>query len=245
MYCIQITDLHLGTPNEDTRGVDVRKNFQNILSRIQKHQPDYLIISGDLCYMEGEKATYEWIRELLEATSIPYFPLSGNHDQAELLAATFGLESEVHSGELFYQRTLGTQEVLFLDTTSGLVSYQQLNWLQEALGHSTKARLIFMHHPPLQAGVPYMDNKHGLRNHRQVADILQAHAAPIHVFTGHFHVERSVSLGSLHVHITPSCFFQIDPRFETFAVDHYRIGFREIFWDGNILKHGVRYFDGA
>ena len=42
MRIVQITDLHVGQPGEDTQGVDVRANFLKIKAAIEELQPDHL-----------------------------------------------------------------------------------------------------------------------------------------------------------------------------------------------------------
>ena len=58
MNIIQITDLHIGLPHENTHGVAVRKNFLNVLAQVKAHAPDHLIISGDLCLDKPDRAIY-------------------------------------------------------------------------------------------------------------------------------------------------------------------------------------------
>ncbi|HRJ15700.1 MAG TPA: hypothetical protein PLI34_11965, partial [Saprospiraceae bacterium] len=102
-------------------------------------------------------------------------------------------------------------------------------------------------HPPLKAGVPFMDNHYPLQNPEVFLDVIAACPQhPIHVFCGHYHVEKTVHSGYLHVHITPSTFFQIDGFREDFGIDHYRPGMRvlDLSDDGGFM-HAVKYLDVA
>ena len=124
------------------------------------------------------------------------------------------------------------------------MSKRQLKWLKYELETLEKAVIIFMHHPPVLSGVPFMDNKHFLKNYTDFQRIAFQYPYPIHIFCGHYHVEKTVSIQNLHVYITPSTFYQIDWREAEFKVDHYRIAFREIDITGGMLRHGLHYLDG-
>ncbi len=237
----QITDLHIGQEGEDTYGVDVRQNFLSILAAVKSHQPDYLVVSGDLCYRDGETGIYHWIKNHLDNSGLPYELLSGNHDDPTMLADVFSREADLEDGELFYTRNWKDHSVIFLDTTPGTVSDQQLEWLEAQLAKQSGTALIFMHHPPLLAGLQFMDQRHPLQNRKAVQKVLEKHPHPIHIFTGHYHSEKSIQQQNYSVHITPACFFQISPFSSDFEVDHYRIGYRWIEWNGVQLRHSVRY----
>jgi Icc protein len=241
MRIVQLTDLHIGLEGEDTYGVDVRENFQKIKAAISALQPDHIVVSGDLCYRDGQQSIYTWVKAQLDDLGLPYDVISGNHDDPVMLANTFGLQADLHDGQVYYAKELGGKPVLFLDTTTGIVSTTQLEWLKAQLAANPTDIIIFMHHPPLLAGVPFMDNKYALKNRDEVLEVLFAHPHQISVFTGHYHVEKYVQQKNVAVFITPSCFFQLDQTEEDFKVDHYQIGFREITLNGTKLMHTVKY----
>ncbi len=241
MRIAQITDLHVGKEGEDTHGVDVRANFLKVLNAACALQPDELMLSGDFCYSTGESEIYDWIYPFLEKTGIPYRVISGNHDDPVLLAKAFGLESLLKDGALYYRADYGQFPALFLDTTTYEVSQTQLNWLEAQLATHAGDWLVFIHHPPLLAGVRYMDENYPLKNHEAVLSVLQQHTGHIHAFCGHYHADRVVSAGNVTVYVTPSCFFQINPYAEAFTIDHYQIGFREIEFKNGQLLTTVRY----
>lgn len=241
MRIVQITDLHIGQEGEDTFGVDVRKNFLKIIDAVTKLQPDHLVVSGDLCYRVGELAIYQWIKNHLDGLNLPYDLISGNHDDPVLMANVFALEQELKKGELYFTKKVGTYTVLFMDTTTGWVSDEQLRWLGAQLGQLNERAIIFMHHPPLSGGVPFMDQEHALKNKEAVQEILFQHPYQICIFTGHYHVEKTITKQNVTVQITPSCFFQIDQHSSEFKVDHHRIGLREITLENGTLMNTVRY----
>ena len=55
MRIIQLTDLHINREGEESRGVDVRSNFCDILKGLPKWRPDEIVITGDLCMTDGNQ----------------------------------------------------------------------------------------------------------------------------------------------------------------------------------------------
>jgi Icc protein len=245
MRIIQLTDLHLGREGDDSHGVDVRKNFLNLLEKIPAYDADELIITGDLCLNKGDATVYKWIYEQLEPLGLPVRVISGNHDESSLLAKAFGLKPFLRRKELFYLRTETPVPIFYLDTAKGRVSKQQLSWLEEEIPKCIDPIILFMHHPPLLAGVPYMDRKYALKNREDLQQILLTHSDLIHIYCGHYHVEKLLSYYNLLVHITPSTYFQMNQFQEDFAIDHHRIGFRVIDLLPNQIRSTVVYADGA
>ncbi|MCP3928679.1 MAG: metallophosphoesterase [Bacteroidetes bacterium] len=243
MKIIQITDIHIGQEDEDTLQVDVRQNFKKALSAAAELAPDLLVITGDLCFREPAETIMYWVKDQIDAIKIPYYVIPGNHDDSKMLATCFGLKKELTAqNELFYKAEFQGLPLFFLDSSLGSLSKDQLKWLQEELSFLKQQALIFIHHPPCQAGVPYMDKKYAFQDPSQVSAILKAHPFPIHLFCGHYHVDKIIRIGNICIHITPSCFFQIDMHSEDFKVDHYRSGFREIVIKKEVVLNAVVYF---
>ncbi|MEM6377703.1 MAG: metallophosphoesterase [Bacteroidota bacterium] len=245
MRVIQITDLHIGQTGEATYGVDVRANFIKILEEAKALSPDIIVVTGDFCFKAPQRSIYQWVRPHLEALQIPYRVISGNHDEPSYLAEEFALEGHLHEQELYYQEIWGDWPVFFLDTTIAKISTKQLNWLAEKLEGLKHDTLIFMHHPPMNAGVPYMDLNHHFKDQEMVCNLFEKQPFRCHIFTGHYHVEKMVQRKNLSLYITPACFFQINQYQDDFAPDHHRIGMRMIELRGDDLLSTVHYFDGA
>lgn len=241
MRIIQITDLHVGLAEEATFDVDVRANFLGICQKIRELAPDYVVVSGDLCFDKADPEIYRWIKQHLDSLEITYDLISGNHDDPKILAKAFDCEHLLQNGTLYFQRQLEGLPYLFLDTTTGTVSEAQIKWLTDALQHQVGPVIVFMHHPPLLAGVPHMDRNYALKNRDEVLEVFLEYPDRIDIFCGHYHVDKTLSVGNVNIHITPSCFFQIDQHAEEFAVDHYRPALREININENLLSHSIAY----
>ena len=245
MRIIQLTDLHLGREGEDSHGVDVRQNFLNLLEKIPDYHADEIMITGDLCLHEGDAEVYKWIYEQIKPLGLPIRVISGNHDESTLLAKAFGMNRFLKGKELFYLRTETPVPIFHLDTAKGSVSDQQLTWLETEIQKCIDPIIIFMHHPPLLAGVPYMDRKHALKNREDLQAILLTHSDLIHIYCGHYHVEKLLSYYNIMVHITPSTYFQMSQDQEDFAVDHYQVGFRVIDLSEDQISSTIVYADGV
>ncbi len=243
MRIVQITDLHIGLAGEDTFGVDVRANFSHILSAIQKQAVDHLVLTGDLCYQNPDPNIFQYVKDKLDATGIPYSLIAGNHDNSVQLAHAFNLKDRLKGQELYYRLEVDGLPILHLDSAAGQLSNQQKDWLKQELTKIKEDQIIFIHHPPLLANVPYMDNNHALKDRAELQQILANAAGEVHLFCGHYHIAKSIHRGPLHVHIAPSCFFQIDDSQQDFAVDHHRIAYRDIRWDGQLLEEKLVWLD--
>lgn len=242
MLIAHLTDLHIAEEGVWPFDVDVRSRFIRVLEDLQRHTPDLLVLTGDLCYREGKKAVYLWIREALERTRIPYLLLSGNHDNTAIMVAAFDLEDQLKRGKFYYSREFEGRRVLFLDTADDSLSEEQVEYLRNELDVTGSGELlIFMHHPPVSAGVYYMDLKYPLLNSSRVGPLLAEADARTSVFCGHYHVEKTVRMGNLTVFITPSGFVQIDQEAHEFAVDHRSCGWRKIRLEPDRMWTTVRY----
>ena len=244
MIITQITDLHIGFEGQNTHGVDVRHNFLMILGEVKKYEPDYLVLTGDLCYSKGDAEVYRWILEKLERLDIPYFVIPGNHDDRSMMRDVFNLDY-IDQKELYYARKFGKQTVLFLDSADGLMTTKQYNWIERQLKQAEGTILIFCHHPPCKAGAYYMDNNHSFREIDILQKVLLDYDDNIHLFCGHYHMEATIHLENLHVHISPSLITQIDKYEQVFKIDHFEIGHRQIILNGDQLNSYVRYLEGA
>ena len=160
MKLIQITDLHVGKIGDDSYGVNVRQNFLDVLEAVKAENPDRIVISGDLCLHDGEPEVYEWIKGHLDKSGLPFDIISGNHDNAAQIAECFGLNEFLTDGQLFFKKKYDNQTFLFLDTTDYTLPETQLIWLEKELKNLNEELIIFIHHPPVKSGVPFMDNKY-------------------------------------------------------------------------------------
>ncbi|TVR77411.1 MAG: metallophosphoesterase [Saprospirales bacterium] len=220
MIITTITDLHIAPEGERPFDVDTRQNFLESLGMLVRDQSDLLVVKGDLSYRDADEKVYHWIREQLDQTKIPYRIIGGNHDDSSLLASVFGLEDHLHNSiELYYEEKIPGHHLIYLDSSIGSFSQMQWNWLNEKLQEEAHLRkLIFMHHPPVAASVPYMDKNYPFREQGEFERLLKNSNLHVYVFCGHYHVEKCILSPSMSCFITPSPFFNIDDTADDFKL---------------------------
>jgi len=238
MKIVQFTDIHIGAKGENTRNVDIRENLKSVLKSIAGEEADMVVLTGDLCFNEPRRNTYKWIKKQLNKRGIDPFVIPGNHDDSVMLAHHFDMP--LIDSEVYFKHEVNGTCILFLDTAIGKMSPAQWAWLENHV-HSAHKLVIFMHHPPVHANVPFMDGTHAFEEQEKFQELLAQRQDTVEIFCGHYHVDKSISLRNLHVHITPSCFFQIRDDIKDFGVDHYRIGYRVIEMSNELISHSVRY----
>jgi Icc protein len=245
MRILQISDLHIGKENEKPSGIDVKKHFLQIVKALPDYLPDMIILSGDLTYKNGDIQTYKWIRSQLLGSDLPFFVIPGNHDDPAMIRNVFHPEIRLTQNKLFYSRSIEGELFLFLDSSNGELEEIQLQWIKKALKLSASDRVfVFMHHPPLLAGVAHMDNNHALRNREKIKAIFIEYGKPSFIYCGHYHVEKNISCKNLLIQICPAGFYQMDGNSEAFKIEHATPGFRVIDIGGETVQSHSHYLMG-
>ncbi|MBC8173327.1 MAG: metallophosphoesterase [Chitinophagales bacterium] len=234
-----ITDLHIAPPDLKPYGVDAKNNFVNILSDVLQKGVDHVIIGGDLSYVDADEKVYQYIKMSLDRSGIPYSVISGNHDDSITLASVFGLQTV--NGELCYTKKICEMDFCFMDTSTAFISEKQLAWLHENLLAKNEQFILVTHHPVLLSNVPFMDMTWPLKNHEAITGILASVDIPVFVFTGHYHIEKTVIYKNITQFTTPSLFFQINQYTQEFIIDHVQPAWRMIEWQHGKLYTTVHY----
>ena len=245
MRIIQISDIHIAPDGIDTFEVDVRANLQSMLDHLRGLNFDILAITGDYCFKEPHANIYHWIAEQLEDIRQPIYHIGGNHDFLPDLHQAFAIPFPLHGHELYYKVRHGDQDLLFLDSAIGRMSDMQFQWLEDHLLATDRPVVLFTHYPPYSLGVPHMDNKYAFQQPERFKALADKCRFPIYVFCGHYHGERTVHRGNVHIHLVPSCFFQIDPSTAEFLIEHFRIAYRTIDLLPGEIRTFVTYLPGA
>ena len=246
MRILQITDLHVSGQNQLPKGnVDTRKNLIDVLGRISEEGFDLVVLSGDICLDDPQPEIYTWVKEQF-STHIDRSKLrviAGNHDDSLMMKNLMELPQSSVLDEVFFREDVAGYPTFFLDTAKDYGSDKQKGWLKKELNAVTAHTvLIFMHHPPVISGVPYMDQNHALKDRddfRQIFTSFPQHT--FQIFCGHYHCERTVVYENMHVSITPSCYVQIDSRFDKFVPEHYVPGYRIIELKDDHIETFVKY----
>lgn len=236
----QVSDIHIGATANQQSGVDMRQHFQAVLTVLRQYPLDLLVLSGDLALVAGEPEAYRWIQQQLTTFPCPYLVMTGNHDNLENLVEVFAIPpSDLHQKMLCFRRKLKGCHLIFLDTLSYVLPEAQQHWLAQQLAQIDEEVLVFMHHPPILCDCVFMDSRYSLQNIDQVWPILAKAPNVKHVFCGHYHTEREITLDGTHVHVTPSTMLQIDTKTREFMIASRTPGWRMIEWSA---QDGVRTY---
>ena len=146
-----LSDLHIAGESEFPYGVDTRSNFLQALDLAVNDRPDMLIITGDLCFREGDREVYDWVKKKLDKTSLPHRVISGNHDDPALLQEVFHPKKSLKNNEIYYSEKIHGHHFIFCDSTTAELSKDQWHWLKEEIEASGDKVFIFIHHPPPSA----------------------------------------------------------------------------------------------
>jgi 3',5'-cyclic AMP phosphodiesterase CpdA len=209
MLIAQITDLHIGFGDPADPEEMNQQRLQTVLARLVEgpNRPDLLIASGDLTD-SGKSDSSERVAELLRACPFPVHAMVGNHDTREALLAAFrGTPSE--QGFIHYALELGDLRLLLLDTTepgrhSGAFCTRRQAWLADQLdSHPDTPTLIFMHHPPVESGIAWMDPALDAQWIRRFGECVEGRRQLLAIHCGHLHRQLSTGFRGIPLGVTP------------------------------------------
>jgi len=177
--------------------------------------PDCVVITGDLTD-NGRPDEYAALREVLGTFPLPVHLVAGNHDRTANLVAEFAPD-RVGGGAERASYTIEYDEVtiVVLDsqvdgTAGGTLGPAQLSFLDSELARRTNVpALVCLHHPPIDVGIPFMDNIR-LTDGAELGAVLARHPHVIRVLAGHLHRTVSAAFGGTTLSVAPSTYRQID-----------------------------------
>lgn len=206
-----MTDIHIGfdpeARPEELNRVRFRATLERILS--SPNRPDMMILSGDLTD-HGDRESFQRTAELLASCPFPLLPLVGNHDtRGELLRAFPDTPSE--DGFVHYALEREGLLIVCLDTVeqgrhNGAFCTKRRHWLADRLASTGDLPVvIFMHHPPVVAGIKWMDpvyDEGWIGNFEAAVAGHEDRIQAIHC--GHLHRPLSARVSGIPLSVTPS-----------------------------------------
>lgn len=195
MKIIQITDTHLVRPGVVVNGVDPESQLRRAVADVvARHaDADLLVVTGDLCN-DGEPEAYALLREILSAVPFPVRLILGNHDRRQAFVSAFPDHPRDEIGYIQSWMDTDFGRLIFLDSheagvIGGIYGEDRLAWLNGALlGAGDWPVTVFVHHPPVNAGIRHFDGI-GMHDDGRVLRRLAAHPGGVrHVVFGHIHV---------------------------------------------------------
>ena len=245
---LQISDLHLfADPAAELKGICTREGLQMVLAALREEasRAELLIVTGDLAHDERLE-TYQALCELLAAWLPRVRVLPGNHDDRGFMRQAFG-DIVLAAGErnVFAERT-GNWRLFGLDSqipgaVAGELGAEQLAWLEQQLAAAFGPTILFLHHPPVPVGSPWLDQI-GLTDAPALWELLERFPQVKLICTGHIHQELTVRRGGVTVLATPSTGVQFRPETESLVVDDLPPGYRllELGDDGGVRTRVIR-----
>jgi len=221
MLIAQISDLHCRETGAGTIvGCDNNKNIALAIGRLNdlSPRPDMVIATGDLT-SSGRAEQYAALADLLEPLEIPLYLLPGNHDERQPLLDAFAGQYGLTDDGYDYVRSViddGPLRLVGLDTSitdqhQGGVPEERAAWLDEVLGAAPeKPTLIFMHHPPFETGIWWMDRLGILDGLERLALVLGRHNQVIGMTAGHLHRTIHSTFAGVPVTVAPTTCYAVD-----------------------------------
>jgi Icc protein len=194
--CIaQISDLHIKSPGSLAYGrVDTAKALEHCVAALNEFNPapEFTVISGDLADTPTAEE-YQHLKRLLAPLRIPLAAVPGNHDSRELMRAALPSAAYAFAAGPLNQRIdIGNLDLLLLDSSvpgkpHGTLDAATLQWIEDALASaSDRPALLFLHHPPFEAGIWHMDRQN-LLNSSDLGAIVRRHPRVRLIACGHVH----------------------------------------------------------
>ena len=215
MRIAHISDFHLPTkPGQRVNDALPDANLVQAVAVLKQQapKPELIVLGGDMLE-DGQKGNYEGIAELFNDVQVPLHTVVGNHDDLKALKKSSLVEKgKSYSG--FGSFDHGELHFIILNTARtgksyGNIEEEQLVWLSEDLwSNQNKPVLIFMHHHPIDSGVPWLD-KMKLENADTFWEIIPPYSKNIlGVFFAHLHIQISTVLRGVLVASPPAVCFQ-------------------------------------
>jgi len=224
---VHAADLHLPkNRNEDLHGFKPYPSVKKGIEYLKRLTPgcDLIIFGGDIIRNPGN-GDYREVFSLFQEINVPMHAVMGNHD--DLQAYSDDPFSEIPQNfQGYYRFQFHGFSCIILNTKvpgeeSGFLGSDQVFWMENELGDIPEGKcLIFMHHPPVPCGVPWLD-KISLQNKEEFWSRAVRFRNKIRgVFVSHIHMQMTSLYHGIPVASCPSMCCQFSS-----AGDAYRAAF--------------------
>lgn len=167
--------------------------------------PEAIIITGDLA-QTGHGNVYPKLQDAFDRCAAllgaPVFTTLGNHDDPAQ-ARTLRDHARAHHRVVELER----MRIVTLDTSSGSISREQLDWLSGVLerpyGWGT---ILAMHHAPAASPLPALARR-GLTRSRELSSVIAGRDVRL-ILAGHYHHTMSAMFFGVPVWVGPSLAYE-------------------------------------
>jgi 3',5'-cyclic-AMP phosphodiesterase len=208
----QMTDIHVGfAPEEQPEELNLTR-FRATLGRLMNgpNLPDLLVLSGDITD-HGDAESFAKTAELLKDCPCPILPMVGNHDSRAGLLGAFPQVEPAAGGFVHYVTDAGLGlRIICLDTLEsgrhgGAFCDARAAWLHARLAEAPDTpTLIFMHHPPVVAGIDWMDPSPDEPWMVRLREVLTGQSQVQAIHCGHLHRQITTHFAGIPLSVTPS-----------------------------------------
>lgn len=195
MKFIHLSDIHYLADAKSVHDLDPRSRLEAAVSSICTNFSDaeLCMVTGDLAD-RAEPDAYREVGALLDRLPMPWHPLLGNHDIRATARAAMPSRPWHTDGFLQYDIPTGAGRFIAIDSVHeghnpGRLCEARLGWLKTCLNAAQDADedvYLFMHHPPFDIGIPWLDGMKMLDGDR-LAAVLGGYDNIRHLFMGHVH----------------------------------------------------------
>lgn len=213
---LHLTDLHIQAPQAGGLGLhsDTAAALRQTLEMIStvEPRPAFLAITGDLTN-NGDKRSYELLREIVRPLDIPTIWALGNHDSREGFFAGF-LGEPGRQGYYDHDTVIAGVHVITLDSSRpGMLDHEQFEWLSARLEDQLGLpKLILVHHPPMvEDDSPTEWGSLRAQDTDRLGDLLEEYNV-VGILAGHIHEDRVSAWRSIPVITGTGMHFAHDPR---------------------------------
>jgi Icc protein len=218
----QLTDTHVAASGRDgvpldELFVDNNARLAAAVASINEEAPalDVLIGTGDMTNW-ARPEEYEILAELMAPLTVPFLVIPGNHDDRDLLRATFPDVPWVDAVHASWVTVIGDPAVRVIGLDSTLpgepgaeFDHERERWLRSVLADAHDGvTVLALHHPPFATGVDWMDAS-GFVGLDLLETVLSEHPVD-KVICGHFHRPVSSTIAGIPAQVGLSTVQHVD-----------------------------------
>ena len=214
-FIAQISDMHI-VNNESQNNLN-NIQLEKTINKINSFEPkiDLVVATGDLTD-NGYISEYKVLQKIISKSIPKVLMIPGNHDKRENLIKIFSNQKYLYNNKFFcYTKNNLPVFLIFIDTLvegkpEGEVCEERIKWLKEILfQNKDKPIIIFLHHPPFDSGIWWMDAI-GLKGRKKLKQIIESYTNIEAIFAGHVHRSIQKKWAGTFGHIAPSTAHQIE-----------------------------------
>ena len=196
---------------------DPRQRLASAVEHINAHHRDaeFCVVSGDLVD-RGTVEDYCGVAAGLNRLAMPWLPMVGNHDDRALVRQHCPVPTGGMAQFIQYAVPADAARAVCLDTLTpgndhGTFCAARLDWLGNVLAEDPDTpTLIFMHHPPMDLGLPMQDRDRLLKA-EPLLDLLTRHKQVEQLCIGHVHRPIAGSVRGLPFATMRAVLYQAPP----------------------------------